>query len=85
VASRHEIVAGQRSGSPYITPHADTSPSTFSRRHPGGTSGAFINFADADFALEEYYGPINYQKLRELKKTWAGYNFFKFSMSIPPA
>jgi hypothetical protein len=49
------------------------------------TSGAFINFADADIPLEEYYGQVNYQKLRELKKTWDGDNFFKFGMSIPPA
>jgi hypothetical protein len=48
------------------------------------TSGAFINFADADIALEEYYGP-NYHQLRVLKKTWDGNNFFKFGMSIPPA
>lgn len=53
--------------------------------HEGFTRGAFINFADVDIPLEEYYGPVNYHKLRELKKTWDGDNFFKFGMSIPPA
>jgi hypothetical protein len=49
------------------------------------TSGAFINFIDADIPLEEYYGKVNYQQLRKLKKYWDGEDFFKFGMSIPPA
>jgi hypothetical protein len=51
----------------------------------GFISGAFINFADADVPLEEYYGQVNYQVLQGLKKTWDGGDFFKFGMSIPPA
>lgn len=55
-------------------------------KHAHYTSGAFINFADADIELEEYYGnKYNYQELRKLKKYWDPDNFFKFGMSIPPA
>lgn len=46
------------------------------------TEGAFINFIDHDVPLEEYYGG-NFDRLREVKKTYDPNNLFSFEMSIP--
>ncbi|WP_371223087.1 FAD-dependent oxidoreductase [Roseovarius sp. 2305UL8-3] len=48
------------------------------------TTGAFINFPDADQDVETYYSPQIYSDLQDVKTNVDPHNLLKFDLGIPP-
>ncbi|GAB2846547.1 FAD-binding oxidoreductase [Lentzea nigeriaca] len=52
---------------------------------PHATGGTFLNFINDPALTETAFSPANWQRLREVKKTYDPSNFFHCNHNIPPA
>ncbi|HEX2193116.1 MAG TPA: FAD-binding oxidoreductase [Acidimicrobiales bacterium] len=68
-------------------PHVDWTRSTWEAARPASLGGAYVNHLDADEGqdrVREAYGPVIYERLVQVKRTWDPENVFRLNHNIRP-